>query len=204
MNSTLFNGLVGNHHSKELANAHIRTAINEYNLNIIKQDTLNKWRKKISHLSLPEFMPYDYLFHMDIAFPTGNFSYQFDLTDIIAFLKKENIQPIRLETNMMFNHMKYSWKQYEDDTPYPIIFLETPLLPNGFLLSGHKKILQAKEKKQKKIDVYVLGELDYLPLMYDDISKAMYMFHRDLQILISTPYNPSHNELFFYQSEQFL
>lgn len=186
------------HHNQSLVTSHIRQALDLcHDLPLYKRDVIMKWKKKLRSLSIPEFMPYEDLYNMTIGLPTGIFSYQFDTTSILYFLQKEEIQPIELDVDMMLSHVDQSyWKEHPDDTPYPLVVLETPLLPKGYLLLGHKTILDAKKKGKKKVSVYVLPEMEYVPLMFDDISKAMYSFHRDLQNLLSTPHIPSTNALF--------
>lgn len=186
------------YHNKALAMHHIRQSIEMYHtMPLSKRETLVKWRKKVKSISEPEFMPYEHLYDMTIGLPTGIFSYQFDITKILMFLQQEEIQPIELDTDMMLSHVDQTvWADHPNATPYPPVVLETPLLPKGHLLLGHKMIMEAKKKGKKKVSVYVLGEMEYVPLMFDDISKAMYGFHRDLQNLLATTLTPPSKSLF--------
>jgi hypothetical protein len=186
------------YHSQHLAISHIRKAIELCdNMPLSKRDYIMKWKKKLRSLSLPDFMPYDDLYSMTIGLPTGIFSYQFDTPSVFYFLQKDEIQPIDLEVDMMMPHVDQAfWREHRDDTPYPPVVLETPLLPKGYLLLGHKAIMEAKKKGKKKLSVYVLTEMEFVPLMFDDMSKSMYSFHRDLQNLLSTPMTPPLNTLF--------
>jgi len=193
------------HHGHQYALNHIRKAINFYSeLPLVKRDIIMKWKKIIQSLT-PEFTPYNYLHTMTIGLPTGIFSYQFDITNILHFLQTEEISHIALETKLMQTHVDQEvWSTDTDSTPYPIVLLETPLLPRGFLLSGHNSIMDAKSKGNKEVEVYVLTEMEYLSLMHDNISKAMYMFHRDLQNLLSTPIPPPFHTLFISKYNMFI
>lgn len=194
------------HHSHSLAISHVRNAINQYaQLPLSKRDILMKWKRKIKNLEFTQQMPYEFLFGMTIGLPTGVFSYQFDISSILSFITNEDIQPIELDVDLILSSFDQDyWSEHPDDTLYPPVMLETPLLPKGYLLFGHKRILEAKTQGKKKIRVYSLGEMDFVPLMHDAVSKNLYGFHRDLQNLLSTPHSLPFNSLFISHIDEIL
>lgn len=196
-----------NYHGKKSALEHFKKTFDLYGeLPLVKRDILVKWKKKFNQLVMEEDdIPYPYLYPMTVGLPTGVFSYQFDPTELYFFIQDESIHPISLETDMMIKHIdKKYWASHPDDTPYPPVILETPLLPKGFLVIGQKMIMQQKMDGGKKVKVYSLSEMEFISLMYDPLSKLMYCFHRDLQNLLSSPVFPSPSTLFLHQIDVIL
>lgn len=182
-----------NYHSNLLAKNHLNKALNLYSdMPLSKRDFVIKWKRQIQQIKLPASMPYSDLTSMRIGLPTGIFAYQFKLNDLLSYLSSETISPIQLDLPTLSSHVNVNALLTDDDQPPvidKIIMLETPLLPRGYLLTGHNEVIKAKLTEAKQLDVYVLSENEFIGLMFDDLSKGMYMFNRDLQNLISTPHH---------------
>jgi len=187
------------YHGQTLAMRHIHTALNLYHeLPITKRDILVKWKKIIKEIPAPlQEFHYDQLKSLTIGFPTGMFSYLFDLNTIQHYIKEETIQPITLKTKFLTSHITEE-AILRSSMEEPIILLDTPLLQRSYCLSGHATLFLHQQKGKANVSVFAFPEMEMLSLMHDELSKKMYMFHRDLQTLIATPLFPPKHQLFYF------
>lgn len=191
------------YHSKSLALQHIRKALQEYeSLPLFKRDLLVKWKKLIRALEEPSELRYETVTPITLGFPTGFFSYLYSPEKILLHLVRENVMPISLSTTLLAPYAEES-EMVDMPIEIPIVLAESSLSKRAFCLMGQSTVDQALRSGKRQLPVYDLLEDEHLSLMEDVISRAMYMFHRDLQLLLSQPLMPP-MEQFYLPKAPFL
>ncbi|MFF2531316.1 hypothetical protein ACFVS2_20650 [Brevibacillus sp. NPDC058079] len=178
-------------------------------------DVIVKWRRIIKELVQKEknyieneSIPYG-LYPMIAGFPTGYFTYLFDPSKYQHFIDENNIQTIKIPTLQLIKYVDQQQldpiHRFEDnDKDAPIIILESPLFNQPFCISGNLKITDAYKGVKRNLSVYYLLTDEYLHLMHDDLSKAMHMFHSDLQVLSQSGLPPKFEELYISKTINYL
>lgn len=176
------------------------------------RDVVLKWKKVIRHLEALEkakvaegtTLP-DQLHPLIAGFPTGFFMYLFDPYKAAAFIKEKEIHPIKLPAYQLIKTVDQQQldplTRFEpNDRRKPIIVLESPLFNHPFCISGNLRIADAyKKSKETILKVHYVMAEDYLHFMHDDLSKAMHMFHMDVQTLATALRLPQKEKLQLYR-----
>ncbi|WCF11491.1 hypothetical protein NDS46_31535 (plasmid) [Paenibacillus thiaminolyticus] len=193
---------------------HVQLAYNVVSDTAFNNDVIAKYRKIIKLLVLKErdFIESGKLpegLHPIVAgFPTGFFAYLFDPIKAKKYLTDHEIQPIKLPTKQLIRYIDQQQldpiNRFEEyDKNAPIIILDSPLFNHPFCICGNLNIAEAKRMKKGKLNVYYLFTDDYLHLMFDDLSKAMHMFHMDLHEL-SDNAHPRLDELYISKINDYI
>lgn len=170
------------------------------------RDIIVKWGKIIKKYGegITE-IPTGQVVPLTIGTPVGIFSYLFDPEKIKAYDENQDHKPIRLETQSLLKLTGSDISQFPETCfELPLCVIETPLLLQPAVLSGHDRVFNYKARGKRYIHAQVLVESEFIPLMYNDFSKAIYYFHRDLQILSASPVIfPNKNLFYFIKDELF-
>lgn len=183
--------------------------------NPFNNDVITKYRKIIRKLveleeafikkgDLPEG-----LHPMVAGFPTGFFAYLFDPAKVKHYIEENDVSPIKLPTKELLRYVDqqqldpiHRFEEYDKDAP--IVILESPLFNQPFCIGGNIKIVEARRFKKSSLKVFYFLTDEYLHFMFDDLSKAMHMFHMDLQRISDSTIPLKFDDLYISKTDKYI
>jgi hypothetical protein len=194
---------------------HAKKAMEMIDNSAVKQDIVVKWKRIIKGLVEDEQRlieesenPHN-LYPLMAGFSTGFFSYFFNIDRAKDYFREEEYTTIKLPIKQLLKYVDQT--QFDPATrseiynkDMPIIIIESPLFNQPFCISGTLKIMDAKRVKQSNLKVFYLLQDDYLPLIYDKLSRAMHMFHLDLAKMTSNPVTPSFDKFYISKVQEWI
>ena len=182
---------------KKIVHEHIENALTlVQSFPLPARDIVVKWSKRLKTLEMSD----DAGLPMNVVTPLGMFPFEFKKEELLTYIQSSGIKPIQMNPKNAYKSIQLLTTTEHSEQP---ILIESPLFPHPYILTGHAKLHKAIENNST-INVYSLGEYDFISLFKDDTNKGMYAFLRDLQMILDNPHFVQQNNLFYaHQDELF-
>lgn len=125
-------------------------------------------------------------FSLYVEYPTGVFEYAFDIDGATSLIKEKAIQPITISPSNIIasvdqGNINIDPSRIKPNHKNPVMVLQSQYLTdsNPYCINGNHRIFEAYQNNEELIEVYLFKDLEFVPLFYDALSKAIYFFEID-------------------------
>ncbi|MUK87892.1 hypothetical protein GMD78_05700 [Ornithinibacillus sp. L9] len=140
-------------------------------------------------------------FSLFVEFPTGVFEYALDIDGATSLINEKKIVPLTFSPLEIFmsvdqGNINTDPNRIKPNHKNPVMVLQSEYLTNNkpYCINGNHRIFEAYRNNNEQIEVFVFKDMEFVPFIYDDLSKAMYFFEIDYDNVMNNKRNYIRNE----------
>lgn len=156
-----------------------------------------KWKEVVNQSLINEVYPVVHpigqeTFSLYMELPTGVFECALDIDGATSLIAKKGIRPVTLRPSNIINsvdegNINKDTSRIKTNHKNPVMVLQSQYLTGNkpFCINGNHRIFEAYRNNKEQIEVFVIKELEFVPIFYDVLSKATYFLEIDYNNVIN-------------------
>ncbi len=159
-------------------------------------EVASKWREffaqSLTNKTYPVMHPIGKeTFSLYIKFPTGIFEFNLDIDGATLLIKEEGFLPETISPENIIKavdqgNINKDPNLIKSNHKNPVMILQSKYLTDNkmYCINGNHRIFEAYRNNDNQIEFFLFKDLDFVPFIYDALSKAIYLIEIDFMNIV--------------------